>query len=197
MNINGISKSFHPVFGTRKSSPNGTNQSGEFSAQLSKALAEFTRDVKKELSHENGDAGDSYSNLGELMTGYREWKAQRPSQTLPDAQGLTAENISYLREQYSGKLSTFQKIEALDVLRQMGIITWQQEDEALGRNMKSISKDVTITVLPLDEGNDTPSDKMLNDSWLEQFRQQTLVLSKTQNLDMLLEWVNKLDDQPE
>ncbi len=162
-----------------------------------RTVTAFTHEVQKDVICESEAGAGSYETLGELMTAYREWKALQPGQSLPGGQGLTGENISYLRERYGGELSLFQKIEALDTLQQMGIITRDQQDAALGRNMKYLSAgDTMLTVLPLDEGDQPPAEEIDGDSWFERFQQQALILSKDGDLDMLLGWIDTLAEQP-
>ncbi len=65
----------------------------------------------------------------QLMNDYYEWKKMQPPQHLPDSVGKTEENLAYLRQHFSGKkLSVFDKIYALDTMREMGMIT---EDDML------------------------------------------------------------------
>ena len=63
---------------------------------------------------------------------YQAWKSQQPARKLPNSRGLTEENLAYLRENFSGELSLFQRIEAADTMREMGIITEDQMMNALG-----------------------------------------------------------------
>ena len=67
-----------------------------------------------------------------LMDRYRVWKAQQPPRELPDSHGPTAENIAYLKEHYSGELSWEERVDALETMKQMGVITQDQRNAAMG-----------------------------------------------------------------
>lgn len=67
-----------------------------------------------------------------LMDSYQWWKGQQPPQEIPDSKGLTEENIAYLRERYSGSLSWEERVDALEAMEEMGIITREQKDDAMG-----------------------------------------------------------------
>ena len=71
-----------------------------------------------------------------LVEQYERWKAQLPEQeaaSLPDPNGgLTEENIAYLKEHYSGELTWMEREDALNTLKQMGIINDQQKFSAHG-----------------------------------------------------------------
>lgn len=54
---------------------------------------------------------------------YRAWKAQRPEAVLPDSQGWTGENLAYLQEHYAGDLSAFEIYDALDTMKELGILS--------------------------------------------------------------------------
>ena len=68
----------------------------------------------------------------QIISDYERWKSQQPERVLPDSQGATEENLAYLLENFSGELSLFQRMEAVDTMREMGIITEKQMYEAFG-----------------------------------------------------------------
>ncbi len=68
----------------------------------------------------------------QIWSDYKEWKAQQPARELPDSQGVTEENLAYLKENFSGDLSIFQRIEAVDTMREMGMISEDQMMDTLG-----------------------------------------------------------------
>ena len=68
----------------------------------------------------------------QIWVDYKEWRSQQPPRKLPDSQGVTEENLAYLREHFSGELSLFQRIDALDTMREMGILTREQMMDGLG-----------------------------------------------------------------
>ena len=68
-----------------------------------------------------------------LMEQYDRWKAQLPEEeaaALPDSVGLTEENIAYLKDRYSGELTWMEREDALNTMKQMGIINDQQKFSA-------------------------------------------------------------------
>lgn len=67
-----------------------------------------------------------------LMYTYDDWKAQQPPQELPDSRGATEENLAYLKERYSGDLSWVERVDALETMAQLGVITEDQKFDALG-----------------------------------------------------------------
>lgn len=76
---------------------------------------------------------ESLSPYVRLMQQYDRWKAQLPEEeaaALPDFTGLTEENIAYLRDRYSGELTWMEREDALNTMKQMGIINDQQKFSA-------------------------------------------------------------------
>ena len=85
---------------------------------------------------------------------YKQWKSEQPERVLPDSQGATEENLAYLLENFSGELSLFQRMEAVDTMREMGILTYKQMYEAFGIDFTLVAADPNCTIVagPL-EGN--------------------------------------------
>ena len=79
-----------------------------------------------------GDMRNAAEPKIQIMADYRAWKAQQPERVLPDSKGATEENIAYLLENFTGELSLFQRIEAVDTMREMGILTHNEMMIALG-----------------------------------------------------------------
>lgn len=78
---------------------------------------------------------ESLSPYVRLMQQYDRWKAQLPEEeaaALPDSTGLTEENIAYLKDRYSGELTWMEREDALNTMKQMGIINDQQKFSAHG-----------------------------------------------------------------
>lgn len=67
-----------------------------------------------------------------LMYAYDDWKIKQPPQELPDSRGATEENLAYLKERYSGDLSWEERVDALETMAQLGVITEDQKFDALG-----------------------------------------------------------------
>lgn len=78
-----------------------------------------------------GDTGHCVSPGMQLLWDYQDWKAAQPARQLPPSQGATGENIAYLKEHFSGSLSLFQKVDALDTMVEMGILTKKEMMEAV------------------------------------------------------------------
>ncbi|MDE7219770.1 MAG: hypothetical protein K2O45_09140, partial [Oscillospiraceae bacterium] len=67
-----------------------------------------------------------------LLHSYEAWKVQQPSQDLPGSWGPTEENLAYLKEHYTGDLSWEERVDALETMEQLGVISKDQKYEALG-----------------------------------------------------------------
>lgn len=68
----------------------------------------------------------------QIWVDYKDWKAQQPPRKLPESKGITEENIAYLKANFSGELSLFQRIEAVDTMREMSILSREQMMNGLG-----------------------------------------------------------------
>ena len=86
--------------------------------------------------------GSNYTSPGaQLISDYEDWKKTQPPRELPGSKGLTGENIAYLKENYSGTLSMFGKIDALDTMVEMGIITEREKLEAVMGKIELVAVD--------------------------------------------------------
>ncbi len=86
--------------------------------------------------------GSNYTSPGaQLISDYEDWKKTQPPRELPGSKGLTEENIAYLKENYSGTLSMFGKIDALDTMVEMGIITEREKLEAVMGKIELVAVD--------------------------------------------------------
>ena len=74
----------------------------------------------------------NFSPSVQLQMEYEEWSAGRPALSLPDSSGLTAANLASLRERYSGSLSEFERMEALQALRDLGVLDREAYSSAMG-----------------------------------------------------------------
>ena len=90
------------------------------------------RDVQSAAASGNVQEGHFANPNMQIISDYEQWKSQQPERILPDSQGATEENLAYLLENFSGELSLFQRMEAVDTRREMGIITEKQMYEAFG-----------------------------------------------------------------
>lgn len=69
----------------------------------------------------------------QVLEDYRAWKSLRPFSALPMSRGATEENFEYLEKKYGGrKLSIFERIEAVDTMRELGMINEKQMFNAIG-----------------------------------------------------------------
>ena len=84
-----------------------------------------------------GDVQNAEDPKLQLWADYQAWKSQQPPRQLPDSKGATEENLAYLLENFTGdektgELSLFQRMEMIDTMREMGIITEEQMKDCLG-----------------------------------------------------------------
>lgn len=68
----------------------------------------------------------------QFMDDYRTWKAGQPEVILPDSQGWTEENLTFLRERYAGDLSAFKIYDALDAMEKLDILSEKGKRCAIG-----------------------------------------------------------------
>ena len=62
---------------------------------------------------------------------------------LPSGQGATEENMAYLRERYSGELSWVERVDMLNTMMDMGVITREQRNSAYGDDTVVLTPDMT------------------------------------------------------
>ena len=91
----------------------------------------------------------------QLMDSYAAWKAQQPPQDLPDSWGPTEENLAYLKEHYSGDLSWEERVDALETMVKLGVITREQRNDALGGGLTAF-KPAESRVIPCVTVKNTP-----------------------------------------
>ena len=89
------------------------------------------------LRSATGDVQNAADPKAQIWSDYQAWKSQQPKRVLPDSQGATEENLTYLLEHFTedkrtGEFSLFQRIEVLDTMREMGILTHEEMMIALG-----------------------------------------------------------------
>ena len=120
---------------------------------------------------------------------YRAWKAQRPEAVLPDSQGWTGENLAFLRKRYAGDLSAFEIYDALDTMKELGILSEKGLRCAEG-----------ITMIQLDRKGGvfrTSADPDSDAAWLHGFDEAPMVGFRS--LDDILSWAKDFreDDWPD
>ena len=135
----------------------------------------------------NGNFSVILSPMLRLSLDYNKWKeAQPPRDDLPDSQGLTEENIAYLRERYSGDLTMFRKMEALDTMFDMGILTREQRNFFYGvKEITWVAGQTEFREGPLEEGF------MNREAQLEQELYRLSPLAKSVTLDDLFSWLEQ------
>ena len=84
-----------------------------------------------------GDVQNATDPKAQIWSDYQAWKSQQPKRVLPDSKGATEENLTYLLEHFTGdkrtgELSLFQRIEVVDTMREMGILTQEEMMNVLG-----------------------------------------------------------------
>lgn len=151
----------------------------------------FTRDEV----WSSGPAGYSSTSSPymRLSESYERWKAQMSGEDpLPDSKGLTEENLAYLREHYSGELGWEERMDALNTMQRMGILSSNQVQQACGGGMATMSfgaMQTTITMTPLQQSNPWET------NWDVLFKGTPIAGFHT--LDDILSWVDKTQDEPQ
>ena len=108
------------------------------------SFAEMVRSV-------TGETGHCVSPGAQLLWDYKDWKAAQPPRQLPSSKGATQENIAYLKEHFSGSLSLFQKVDALDTMVEMGILTEKEMLEAVMGpiTLETVDKEKMVVAVPV------------------------------------------------
>ena len=169
------------AYAGRQSSKTG---GASFAGQLDQALK--TYEQKYQTSLLSGRVTSSPFLM--MMEDYRKWAAQQPPRVLPESRGETEENLAWLRERYSGELSLFQRIEALETLRDMGIFSQEQYMDAMGIQLVRVD----LTQGPTVKVEPGPVDwrSLMVDQWLERCRQQQVLLAESKTLEDLFAWLD-------
>ena len=148
----------------------------------------FTKQVERYYGVSgNGDFTVILSPYLKLRMDYNRWKeAQPPQEDIPDPMGgPTEENMAYLRARYSGDLTMFYRMEALDTMSDMGIITREQYNFFYNlREMTWSAGTAEIRSGPLEEG--VGNSKMAH---LEEELYRLSPLAKSLTLDDLFSWL--------
>lgn len=132
------------------------------------------------------------SPLLQLRLDYDNWKKQQEPQVLPESQGRTEENMNYLARRYSGSLTMFQKIEALDTMFDMGILTVEQRNTFYGDlTLKNFSAgQATIRSKAFAEAADDAFSRAMAQQEIDLYRLSPLAKSET--LKDLFAWTEEL-----
>ena len=129
-----------------------------------------------------------------LMNRYDVWKEKQPSQDLPDSWGPTEENLAWLKEHYSGDLSWEERVDALETMEQLGVITHDQKYDALGSQTRTLNIndwDHTVKVIAEDMKKAMEEySAYLNGGWDACFQDRPIGTFKTAN--DLFSWLDKI-----
>ena len=138
------------------------------------------------LKAASGDVQNAEDPKLQLWADYQAWKSQQPPRQLPDSKGASEENLAYLLENFTGdkktgELSLYQRMEMIDIMREMGIITEDQMKDALGIGTRSLkvfdmNSPAIVVVGPIGDHN--------LDTWSSFFTH--LPLMDARNLDDML-----------
>lgn len=144
---------------------------------------DFSAQAQSKRTSSSGRMEMRLSPYVQLRVDYQNWKDQQEPQVLPGSQGRTEENMNYLAQRYSGTLTMFQKMEALDTMSEMGILTTDQWNAFYGAKLVNFT--VGIRSEPLTEGRS----RMEQDE-IELYRLSPLARSET--LEDLFAWAEDL-----
>lgn len=122
---------------------------------------------------------------------YRAWKARQPEAVLPGSQGWTEENLAFLREHYAGDLSAFEIYDALNTMKELGILSEKGLRCAEGTTMIRLDMDLDGGVFQTSVDPDSKA------AWLRGFDEAPMVGFRS--LDDILSWAKDFreDDWPD
>lgn len=126
----------------------------------------------------------------QFMSDYREWKARRTEEELPESKGRTEENLAFLRERYAGDdLSAYEIYDALDAMKKMGIISEKAANCAAGSYMVRVDLKSGIY--------QTNADPDSRGAWLHGFDEAPMI--GFHSLDDMLSWAEEFreEDHPD
>lgn len=134
--------------------------------------------------------------MSQFAREYGAWKETRQDKlAVPSKNGVTEENIAYLNERYSGSLSTFEKMEALEAMRDMGIVSQYQYMDALGTAQYLHVVDVKTCPIITDVSSlDNTGNRSLSAGWSKgafhaptDWNPEDMPIQKVDSLDDLFE----------
>ena len=141
---------------------------------------------KMEALPEGGSLSSVYMQFKE---DYRAWKAGQPELALPDSRGWTEENLAFLKEHYAGDLSAFEIYDALDTMKQLGILSEKGLRCAEGTTLIAIDMKAGIV--------ETSADPDSKAAWLHGFDEAPMVGFRS--LEDILSWAKDFreEDHPD
>ena len=140
---------------------------------------------------------EGFSPSIRLSQQWERWRGQfeqDPDANLPESGGWTEENISYLKERYTGELAWVEREDALETMRKMGLISGNQASMAHGGGMQCSSSlqpllDNFVSAYRTGELN---SEDPLERDWNVLFKGTPIVDFRT--IDDVLAWAKDLPD---
>ncbi len=142
-------------------------------------------DRQRRLMRELPPGGMLDSVYMQFMEDYRAWKAGQPEAALPDSQGWTEENLAFLRERYAGDLSAFEIYDALDTMKQLGILSEKGLRCAEGTTLIAIEMKAGIV--------ETSADPDSKAAWLHGFDEAPMVGFRS--LEDILSWAKDFREE--
>lgn len=120
---------------------------------------------------------------------YRAWKAGQPEAILPDSQGWTEENLTFLQECYAGDLSAFEIYDALDAMKELGVLSEKGLRCAKGTTLVRLDMKSGVFQTSVDPDSDA--------AWLHGFDEAPM--AGFHRLEDLLSWAKDFreDDYPD
>ena len=171
-------------------------QKNQSSPQTTTTFNDLLRATAGDVQNAAATGGFQLSPYVQIWCDYKDWKSQQPERILPDTQGATEENLAYLLENFTGELSMFHCIEVVDTMREMGIITKEQMNVALGFGKSGwVEGDTSIVVGELESGRRIDSSvsehPRLNARYLDELFE---ILDRLQRGDSAEDLANDLRD---
>lgn len=129
--------------------------------------------------------------ISNMLGKYHEWHKSRPPVNVPNSDGWNDENIQYLEARYAGEFGTFEKIEALRTMFDIGCITPEQYQDAVGLGAimtTSNASEITVSCGPLEPDGWNPfmvTDMLSGADWEKVL--ESIPVSRVDTLDALFE----------
>lgn len=154
-------------------------------------LMQRTSVTVKKVPDSAGNMGNNGVRHARMCDEYRDWYCNREPINIPSADGWTEENIQYLKERYPDKMSIFERMEAMQIMENMGCITPEEHLEAVGTKLTVCDDGETVLItgrLKEDDYSRYPWFEVLSDAdWRENEALKDFPIGKVKTLDELLD----------